>query len=207
MGFNLGNTNIGSLYVGSTKIGSAYLGSTKVYESGSGPVPSDEVQIGNQIWKTKNLAIDDGQGGIYTQTANYGQGNVVEYYYNWDAASRVASSISGWHLPSKAEWQTLITTVGGSNAGNTLKSTYGWTVGDAVNGTDDYGFAAFPAGFTDDNGINFKSLGYVANFWTSTWFRSNKYNYAQLAYSGSASCTGSRANTYCYSVRLIKDAT
>ena len=107
------------------------------------PPPMDEVQIGNQIWKNKNLAIDDGQGGIYTQTVNYGQGNVVEYYYSWDAAVRVAASITGWHLPTAAEWDTLAATVGGTSTGGTkLKSTYGWTEG---NGTDDYGFAAFPA--------------------------------------------------------------
>ena len=40
----------------------------------------DEVTIGTQTCMSKNLAIDDGQGGISTRTVNYGQGDVVEYY-------------------------------------------------------------------------------------------------------------------------------
>lgn len=31
----------------------------------------DEVTIGTQTWMSKNLAIDDGQGGISTRTVNY----------------------------------------------------------------------------------------------------------------------------------------
>lgn len=202
MSLNLGNTNIGSLYLGSTKIGSAYLGSTKVYQSSSGPVPpSDEVQIGNQIWKTKNLAIDDGQGGIYTYTVNYGQGDVVEYYYTWDAANRVANSISGWHLPTTNEWSTLSTTVGG--VGNTLKSTYGWD--NDGNGTDDYGFTALPAGYTT-NGSVFNNLWVTAYFWTAN-SRTSTTAYSRSI--GQAGSIGSRtqSKTYGYSVRLVKDAT
>ena len=33
MGLNLGNTNIGEIYLGNTKIAEAYLGSTKVYKA------------------------------------------------------------------------------------------------------------------------------------------------------------------------------
>ena len=78
----------------------------------------DEVTIGNQTWLSKNLAIDDGLGGIASVTVNYGQGNVTEYFYTWDAAIRVAETVQGWHLPTKDEWDTLISTVGGGNAGD-----------------------------------------------------------------------------------------
>ncbi len=51
------------------------------YEAPDPPTPPgptfDEVTIGNQTWMAKNLAIDDGQGGIYTHTMNYGQGEDV----------------------------------------------------------------------------------------------------------------------------------
>lgn len=132
--------------------------------AGDAPTPSfDEVTIGYQTWMAKNLSIDDGQGGIVTQTVNYGQGNVVEYYYTWDAAVRVAASISGWHLPSAADWDTLVNTVGYTNTGTKLKSTYGWSSG---NGTDNYGFAAFPAGYKDSS--SFMAFGSFAIFWTAT---------------------------------------
>lgn len=123
----------------------------------------DTVTIGSQTWISKNLAIDDGQSGIYTQTVNYGQGNVTEYYYTWDAAVRLAASIDGFHLPSMDEFRALLTAVGGSStAGTMLKSTYGWTAG---NGTDNYGFSAFPAGTYYEG--TYYDTGSYASFWSS----------------------------------------
>lgn len=162
--------------------------------------PIEEVQIGNQIWKNKNLAIDDGQGGIYTRTVNYGQGNVVEYYYTWDAAVRIASSISGWRLPSRFDWNDLAVAVGGaSTAGTKLKSTYGWSSG---NGNDSYGFAVFPAGYF--SGSSFLDFGSYALFWSSSEYQSTRaYHYL---FKTSAEMSSSRSyKTSYYSVRLIKD--
>ena len=202
MGFNLGNTNIGSLYVGSTKIGSAYLGSTKVYESIPPGPTFDEVTIGTQTWMAKNLAIDDGQGGIYTRTVNYGLGDVVEYYYTWDAAVRVAANIDGWHLPSNKEWNSLISAAGGSStAGTKLKSTYGWSSG---NGDGSYNFAVFPAGYW--NSGSFYNVSNAARFWTATEYSSTSayvrmFNTGKQISSNYFTKTG-RAHT----IRLIKDA-
>lgn len=168
------------------------------------PEPTDEVQIGNQIWKSKNLAIDDGQGGIYTQTVNYGQGDVTEYYYTWDAAVRVAASIQGWHLPTVAEWDALANSLGpASSVGIKLKSTYGWK--DDGNGTDDYGFAAFPAGYHNPNGFFMKNS--YSDFWTATETSSTQANFRRFKNdSGSmAYSTGSKSKTH-HSVRLVKDA-
>lgn len=202
MGFKLGNTSIGSLYLGSTKIGSAYLGSTKVYESIQ-PGPSfDEVTIGTQTWMAKNLAIDDGQGGIYTQTVNYGQGDVVEYYYTWEAALRVAASIPGWHLPTTSEWDALATAVGGSStAGTKLKSTTGWSSG---SGTDDYGFAAFPGGTRSTTGT-FSGLGSYGRFWTATE-NTSSYAYQRYFYTGEKVKSDYNNKSYGYSVRFVKDS-
>lgn len=162
----------------------------------------DSVTIGSQVWMSKNMAIDDGQGGIYTQTVNYGQGNVVEYYYTWAAALRVAGSISGWHLPSMTEWETLATAVGGTDiAGTKLKSTYSWSYNG--NGTDDFGFTVFPAGYW--NSSSFKFLGSYAYLWTTNEY-SSLYAYCYVFSSGSAiHTTYNRKNSYGYSIRLIKD--
>jgi len=163
--------------------------------------PLDEIQIGTQIWKTKNLAIDDGQGGIYTQTVNYGQGNVVEYYYTWEAAVRVAASIPGWHLPSQTEWNTLGTAVGGfTTAGTKLKSTYGWY--NNTNGTDDYGFAAFPAGIR--NSSSFIFLGDSVYFWTNRSV-SDTDAYCYYISTGGSMNGAPYAKSRGQSVRLIKD--
>lgn len=170
-----------------------YFNGSKIWPDES-PTPIDEVQIGNQIWKTKNLAIDDGQGGISIKTVNYGQGNVVEYYYTWDAAVRVAASIPGWHLASYDDFVTLVDITLDSDT-NKLKSTYGWN--DGGNGTDDYGFAAFPSGV---NG----SIGSTVYFWTS-----NKTSSLGIYYgfnTSSTAFTGRIRVTNYYAVRLVKDA-
>lgn len=163
----------------------------------------DEVTIGTQTWMSKNLAIDDGQGGIYTQTVNYGQGNVVEYYYTWDAAVRIIATIPGWHFPTQAEWETLAAAVGGtSTAGTKLKSTYGWSSG---NGDDSYGFAAFPAGAYATG--SFHSLGTYAYFWTSTERTgTNNAYYCYLYTVASMNSYNSNKSNYGYSIRLVKDS-
>lgn len=179
---------------------------SKWLEPGSSPAPVvDEVQIGTQIWKTANLAIDDGQGGIYTDTVNYGQGDVVEYFYTWEAANRIAASISGWHLPTDSEWTELNNAVGGkSTAGQKLKSTYGWSSG---NGTDEFGFTAFPAGcFQLNNGqmVHYYT-GSIAYFWSADkWSGSSYYNYYLT--SSNQSNSSFSYNSDALAVRLVKDA-
>ena len=190
-----------------------YLFNGKVARFGSGvlggigdvpPVPPtfDSVQIGDQIWMSKNLAIDDGQGGIYTQTVNYGNGDVVEYYYTWAAAVRVAASIQGWHLPSTAEFNALATYIG-SAPGTKLKSTYGWTSG---NGTDDYGFTAFPAGRLSSG--SFSNFGSREYFWTATDESSTRAYIRYLSTNSSINSDiySKTSTSTAFSVRLIKDS-
>jgi uncharacterized protein (TIGR02145 family) len=88
--------------------------------------------------------------------------------YNWNEA--IEACPTGWHLPSDAEWDTLINYVGGSStAGKKLKATSGWC--DSLlnycdwDGTDDYGFSALPGGHGDSKG-NFYFSG-VGTQWSS----------------------------------------
>ena len=72
----------------------------------------------------------------------------------------------GWHLPTKTEWETLFTEVGGqSTAGKVFKSQKGWY--NKGIGTDAYGFSALPAGdwfFLR----KFDSCVLSTNFWSAT---------------------------------------
>ena len=75
----------------------------------------------------------------------------------------------GWHLPSKAEWEDLITAVGGQdNANYVLKTTSGWNDKQAyktnINGSDEYGFSALPAGYEYNN---YSGLGTYTTFWAA----------------------------------------
>lgn len=120
-------------------------------------------KIGTQTWMAENLAYlpsvnaraDASSTVVKYYVYNY-DGTVVanakassDYttygvLYNWPAALAVCPT--GWHLPSKTEWTTLETFVGGtSTAGTQLKSVYGWIAGGDT-GTDAYGFFALPGG-------------------------------------------------------------
>lgn len=186
-----------------------YLFNGKVARFGSGvlgftppPPEPDHVQIGDQIWSSKNLSIDDGGEGIYTQTVDYGEGDVVEYYYNYDAAVRVAAAVPGYHLPSQDEWNTLISYVGSNNGSILMRSTYGWRGG---NGTDDYGFAAFPAGEVSSENHLYDFGGY-ASFWTTTETSSSGSVFYCALYPGYFHTSWDINKTWGISVRLIKDS-
>ncbi|MBR2020944.1 MAG: hypothetical protein IJ939_00775, partial [Clostridia bacterium] len=78
------------------------------------------VKIGDQWWMAENLNYETDSSFCYKDSAEF-----CEKYgrlYTWDAVVDVCPD--GWHLPSKAEWETLITAVGGrATAGKMLKST------------------------------------------------------------------------------------
>jgi uncharacterized protein (TIGR02145 family) len=63
---------------------------------------------------------------------------------------------TGWHLPSRGEWEEMVGAVG-ENAGTKLKAATGWCQDPtAPIGTDDFGFSALPSGlrfYIDSNFI------------------------------------------------------
>lgn len=70
----------------------------------------------------------------------------------------------GWRLPNEGDWDRLLKAAG-NNKGSVLKSRCGWA--NDGNGTDDFGFAALPAG--GGNGTDqFTGFGTAAHFWTSS---------------------------------------
>ena len=118
-----------------------------------------------------------------------------------------ADLIPGWHVSTPAEWDALANAVGGTGvAGTRLKAIDGaadgsWPTG--WNGTDDYGFAVFPAGYRRSG--SFSYLGYDANFWSSTEINSGNASYCRFNL-GASMYSYDYSKTNACSVRLVKDS-
>lgn len=81
--------------------------------------------------------------------------------YTWSKAIQGACP-DGWRLPSMEDWKILFEAVGGKYvAGVELKSTSGW------DGTDSYGFTAYPTKFAYVNDQMLSSIAEATNFWSS----------------------------------------
>jgi uncharacterized protein (TIGR02145 family) len=81
----------------------------------------------------------------------------------------------GWHVPSDAEWMTLINHLGGLNvAGGKLKETgiVHWQNANA-GATNVVGFTALPGGFRGLSGA-FGDIGVSAYIWSATEDNINK---------------------------------
>ena len=127
--------------------------------------------------------------------------------YTWSAA-KVACP-TGWHLPTKAEFKTLIDAVVlHGEGGKLLKSTSGWNKGDNDidgNGIDVYGFSALPAGERD--GSSFIKSGDYAAFWSATETNEYRSSFAYLTYDSDYASQGDFAlkDENGFSVRCVKD--
>lgn len=180
------------------------------------------VQIGNQLWITKNLdwkfegLVVDGNAGVSNTSAAW-YPDRDEATYGWDGAgygllynayaARYMNDNNllpaGWRAPSEEDWVTLITmvsTTGPSatenNAGLKLKAT-------SVGGTDDYGFSMLLPGMLQSNGFfnGINNYGaYLALVGTSNVYNVNTnvmFNYLNYAAYGDLGAG--------YSIRLVKD--
>ena len=158
------------------------------------------VQIGNQTWMAENLNYHTEGSSCYgDKPANcqkYGR------HYTWEAA--LDACPSGWHLPSMAEFDTLIATVGGVDvAGKVLKSKSGWK--SDGNSTDAYGFSALPAGYRYPDG-DFGLAGYYANFWSTTEDWRLAADFMSLKYDDDRAYLFDGRKLYGLSVRCLRDS-
>jgi uncharacterized protein (TIGR02145 family) len=162
------------------------LKDTASVKSSSSSIPADElftderdgktyriVTIGEQTWMAENLNYETEESYCFktapAKCEKYGR------LYSWYDAIKACPV--GWHLPTRAEWDTLVYFAGGySQAGLHLRSSTGWNHHNAFsknfevghrNGDDSYGFTVLAAGF--QNNAYFQDEGDAAYFWTSSW--------------------------------------
>ena len=157
------------------------------------------VEIGEQTWMAENLNCEvSGSKCFGNDPVNcdtYGR------LYNWETAKAVCPQ--GWHLPSDADWTTLINYVGeASTAGSKLKATSGWTSNG--NGTDTFGFTALPGGYGDSSG-GFDSFVSGGNWWSSTKYDTYGVCYLYMYYGTSEVFRDFNDGSSLISVRCLKD--
>ena len=139
--------------------------------------------------------------------ATYGvNGNKYGLLYNWHAVKHLndnrATLMPGWHVPTTGEWDALANAVGGSGgAGTKLKANSGWNSG---NGSDDFGFSVFPAGYRGSG--SFIYLGSYASFWSATENSSSNAYYRSFSTGASMGSYSNDKSDYACSVRLVKDS-
>jgi uncharacterized protein (TIGR02145 family) len=158
------------------------------------------VKIASQIWMAENLNYAASGSECYDKKP----ANCTKYgrLYNWDAAMEACPS--GWHLPSRGEYEALDKYVGGEKvAGKKLKARGGWS--NNGNGTDEFGFAALPGGLGYADG----SFGYVGDY--GIWCSASEYNSGaylrDMGYSRDSVNWGSYSysKSYLFSVRCLQD--
>jgi uncharacterized protein (TIGR02145 family) len=175
------------------------------------------IQIGTQTWMAENLktthyrngdligtttpATSDISGEItpkYQWAYNGNESNVATYgrLYTWYAVTDSRNVCpTGWHVPTDAEWHTLVLTVDAealvvigdesSKAGGKLKEVGTTHWASPNTGADNSnGFTAIPSGDRYPYG-SFRNLGNYSIWWSSTegdianaWYRSTSYDYS-----------------------------
>ncbi|MDR3012797.1 MAG: fibrobacter succinogenes major paralogous domain-containing protein, partial [Chitinispirillales bacterium] len=145
------------------------------------------VRIGTQVWMAENLNY--AASGSWCYDDDSANCDLYGRLYDWstvmgfDASCNTTSCASqvqsfhrgicpdGWHVPSDAEWTTLVNFVGDSStAGTRLRALTGWEPLSAtlIPGTDDHGFSALPGGRRSTTDGGFWNVGARGLWWSAT---------------------------------------
>jgi len=181
------------------------------------------VQEGTQTWMAQNLNT----GGMIVDTINQNNNGITEKYcyenkksrcdiygglYQWGEMMNYDTvpgsqgiCPAGWHLPTDAEWETLMAYLGGDSiAAGKMKET-GTTHWASPNtaATNESGFTALPGGYRYYSGTLF--ITDYAVFWSSSeslttnaWYWLVQFNYAYVTRRAYTKENG-------YSVRCVKN--
>ncbi|MDR2577564.1 MAG: fibrobacter succinogenes major paralogous domain-containing protein [Chitinispirillales bacterium] len=175
------------------------------------------VTIGSQTWMGENLNFN-AQGSVCYDD-DPGNCDIYGRLYDWNTvmAGSPSSSTSpsgvqgicpvGWHVPSEAEWTTLVNFVGGREvAGAKLRSRSGWHTGSGhVPGTDDFGFSALPGGYRWSGSGGFLTVGDDGRWWSATENDATSARIRAMYWDDSNVGSGGGSKTILYSLRCLRD--
>lgn len=194
------------------------------------------MEYGNQVWTTENMrylpsvqrdrSSTDPRYYVYGYTSASAAAarrtdNYTTYGALYNFVSAQTACPEGWHLPSHAEWEALVTYLGshgeycGTNTANVAKSMASnelWSssgvscaVGNNLQNNNSSAFNGKPGGYLGSGNGNITSSSFLqitneANWWTST-----SGQRAQIKYDSPSVVVESKALTWGFSVRCVKD--
>jgi uncharacterized protein (TIGR02145 family) len=189
------------------------------------------VSIGSQVWMAENLkttkyndnttiplVTDNNLWAVDNETGYCWYNNDISSYkdsygalykfYTLSASSNGGKNVcpTGWHVPSSAEWVTLVNYLLGNDvAGGKLKET-GTThwLSPNTGATNESGFTALPGGYREIDG-RFSNIGTGGYWWTSTWGTGGKAPLYFITNTGANLYQIPLSRNYGFSVRCIKD--
>lgn len=205
----------------------------KVDEKNNNPIPNTltdidgnvyhTVIIGTQTWMVENLKTTKYRNGSpimnsygdsawnnecpayswYYNDSTYG--NVYGALYNWYAVNSGLLCPKGWHIPTYAEWTTLVNYLGGEDVSCDKLKEAGqnhWLNNSSA--TNESGFTALPGSYRGIGG-GYCGVGSEGLWWSST--ESDNSNAWYIRISNKAIIHTSLDNNKClgYSIRCIKD--
>jgi uncharacterized protein (TIGR02145 family) len=185
------------------------------------------VKIGTQWWMAENIKVTHYRNGdaipnvtdstewnnlVTGAYCNYDNdtNNAATYghLYNWYAVNDSRNiAPEGWHVPSDAEWQTLIDYLGGDEVGGGKMKETGTTHWSSPNtgATNESGFSALPGGYRGYYGSTYNCIGTNAYFWSSSesnsydaWYRHLYGSYLAIAHKNTYKECG-------LSIRCVRD--
>ncbi|MFA5151455.1 MAG: FISUMP domain-containing protein [Clostridia bacterium] len=145
------DTAMGCLYYYGSAIGGQF-----VYEG------YEEVQIGTQVWMKRNWDVNFPGSKVYDNDEDNRE--VYGGLYNWYQINQGNFIPDGWHVPTEAEINTLLTYIGGILIGGGKLKEFGldhWLTPN-TDGGDNFGFKALPGGKYDSA---FSLLTEAGLFW------------------------------------------
>lgn len=159
------------------------------------------VTIGDQIWLAENLELPFVGAAYYNNDPAQSYGLLYRGQDMGDLNDYLFENNVGWHVPTMAEFESLVATAGGSSvAGSELKSTTSWNTN---NGTDSLGFDGKAGGIYVGGTYSYK--GSYGVFWTCVPGGSSKQNRFALQDATAEVYINGLADSCGVNVRLIKD--
>ncbi len=170
----------------------------------------DLIHMGEQTWMAQNLKVTrhtDGKEIDYVYWYNNDETIYKEKFgglYLHEFDSKLCPS--GWKVPSKEDWSTLIEFLGGVEiAGGKLKAkgTTEW-LSPNTDANNSSGFAALPGGYTSPQYEVMNGFGEVGRYWT-THGAMTGVTYVEFSHnSAEAKIKHDHSEYVAYSIRCIK---